>query len=83
MSTERHPNINAAGLTCDVITVFRERLRGAAGASDEAKNRALQLCRDEFALFVDRVDELLDSEFTIQVAKPLRGKKPRMMAPQL
>ena len=60
MSIENHPNINAAGLTADIMESFWRNLRGTAG--NEPK-KAVKLVTDKIASFVSNLSSTLDDEF--------------------
>jgi hypothetical protein len=63
MSIERHPNINAVGLTIEVIEGFKKYLRGNAS---KEPIKALELLEDDIQEFIIRVSESLDQYFGVQ-----------------
>lgn len=60
MSIENHPNINAAGLTADIMESFLKRLRGKAA---EDKQQCLKCLHNKLIEFVSDISSVLDNEF--------------------
>jgi hypothetical protein len=63
MSVERHPNVNAVGLTVEVIEGFKKYLRGNAA---KEPMKALGLIEDDIQNFIIRVSESLDQYFGVK-----------------
>lgn len=61
MSEEAHPNINAAGLTADVVGSIARHLRGDAG-KDVPKS--ISSVKEMVLLFINSVSTQLDTSFS-------------------
>lgn len=59
MSEERHPNLNAAGLTVDILAAIRERVRGDAKGVDVVTS-AFHCVASEVICAVARIEEIID-----------------------
>jgi len=62
MSIENNPNIQAVGLTVDIVNSYMHNLRGKAA---EDKPKALQILTSKIVKFVTELSEELDQTFGV------------------
>ena len=71
MSEENRPNLNAVGLTVDIITSIDKYRRGNAGKADIMK--VVDTVRGCLEIFVEDINDILDLNFGEQASLDRNG----------